>query len=588
MKPNKKIVAIIQARMSSSRLPGKIMLDLAGKPVLWHVFHRLKKSKMITQIILATTTDSCDDVLEDYALEHGIEVIRGSRDNVLARFELAVDKYDPDYLIRITSDCPMLDAKVIDQLTEALIENDGDFVGWSPDAITLHGGFEPVSRRLFQLIVDEGSNNPVAQEHVIGYLNVNPNLGKFIGIPAPPHHVFEHARLWLDTPADLELLRTLYALTGAAPGDIEMDDVATLFHNNPELQDINSHVRQKQAYEVSRKVIFRCDGGVTLGLGHLSRMIALATELRERYATAVTFALMRGPQGADILKEARLPYVLAPEGTNEKMWLDGLIKDKKPDAVVFDIRTDLPGSALESWRQSGILCVLIDDIGPRLDHADISFCPPTPSTLALNQPNLKAGWEWLILRPAFSKRSDRPNHRHPHVLISCGASDPQGFTILALKALNECLQTLKIDVVLGPLQADHVAVLDAAKQNRHEVSIHVAPKDLSGLMAESDLGIISFGVTASEAATMGMKAIYLCLSEDHAQSASVYNDAGLGLSLGVFGADDIKRLRHAIENALKTQTPIPALVDGQGAGRIAKIIADEIQAGQQNIIPQAT
>ena len=564
------------------------MLDLAGKPVLWHVFHRLKKSKTITQIILATTTDSCDDVLEDYAIEHGIEVVRGSCDNVLARFELAVEKYDPDYLIRITSDCPMLDAKIIDDLTEALIENDGDFVGWNPDAITLHGGFEPVSRRLFQRIVDEGSDNPVAQEHVIGYLDVNPNLGKFVGIPAPPHHIFEHARLWLDTPADLELLRTLYALTGAAPGDIEMDDVATLFRNKPELQDINSHVRQKQAYEVSRTVIFRCDGGATLGLGHLSRMIALATELRERYATAVTFALMHGPQGADILKEARLPYVLAPEGTNEKVWLDGLIKDKKPDAVVFDIRTDLPGSALESWRQSGIVCVLIDDIGPRLDHADISFCPPTPSTLALNQPNLKAGWEWLILRPAFSKRSDRPNHHHPHVLISCGASDPQGFTVLALKALNESLQTLCIDVVLGPLQADHVAVLEAAKQNRHEVSIHVAPKDLSGLMAESDLGIISFGVTASEAATMGMKAVYLCLSEDHALSASVYHEAGLGVNLGVFGASDIKRLRHAVENALKIQPPIPALVDGQGAGRIAKIIADEIQAGQQNILPQAT
>jgi len=586
MTHDKKVVAIIQARMSSSRLPGKIMLDLAGKPVLWHVFHRLKKSKTITQIVLATTTDSCDDELEDYAHQHGIEVVRGSRDNVLARFVIAVDKFNPDYLIRITSDCPMLDAKIIDNLTDALIEQQGDFAGWAPEAITLHGGFEPVSRRLFDRIVKEGADHPVAQEHVIGYLSVNPNLGTFVGIQAPIQHVFEHARLWLDTPADLKLLRTLYDLTGAAPGDIEMDDVATLFRNDPGLQAINSHVRQKEPYEVSRKVIFRCDGDASIGLGHIVRMIALATELRERYATAVTFAIMHGQDGINIIKDAQLPFVLAPPNADEATWLDALIHDIDPHAIVFDIRTDLPGTALDTWRKSGVFCVLIDDIGPRLAHADLSFCPPTPNTLALSQENLKAGWAWLILRPPFSKTFKRHHHDCPHILISCGASDPAGFTTRAIHVLNQVTTPLHIDVVQGPLLMDRGKMLQAVQQSRHDATIHVAPQDMAALMAHADLGIISFGVTAQEAAAVGMPSLYLCLSEDHAASASLYDDVGLGVNLGVFTAADEPKLLSAVRRLLKAPgwlSSLPKIIDGQGAQRIAKIIADKIQAGRKNM-----
>jgi len=591
-----KVAAIIQARMSSSRLPGKIMLDLAGQPVLWHVFHRLKKTRNINQIILATTTDSCDDVLENYAHEQGVDVVRGSRDNVLARFAKAVDIHDPDYIVRITSDCPMIDPQAIDSLVEVLIKEQGDYSTWTPNAVTLHGGFEPFTRSLFQRILDEGADNPVAQEHVFGYLNVNTEMGKMVGIPAPEHHILDHVRLWLDTPADLLMLRTLYARTGAAAGDIEMDDVAALLKRDPDLRAINSHVRQKEAYESSRTVIFRCDGDAAIGLGHVSRMVALATQLRERYATAVHFAVMRGDQGVAMIEDARFPCHIAPPGVEEAAWLDTLIRDKNAHALVLDIRTDLSGDALDLWRGCGVVSVLIDDIGARLEHADLVFCPPTPRTLSLDgrpgRPEIKAGWDWLIMRDAFSHKPTPARNPHPRILISCGASDPAGFTLMALKALNDVTETLTIDVVAGPLFKDRIALSQAADTHRHVVHIHDAPQDLSGLMAASDIGIVSFGVTAAEMAAMGLPAIYVCLSDDHAQSASVYEDAKLGINMGKFSAEHTDKLHRACEHLLNDPARLKAMsetalqtVDGRGAAQISEIIAERIQAGRQNTLP---
>jgi len=261
-------------------------------------------------------------------------------------------------------------------------------------------------------------------------------------------------------------------------------------------------------------------------------MMSLATPLRARFAIAVTFALMHGSQGAAAIEAVPFPCVLAPKGIDEVAWLDVLIKDKNANAVVFDIRTNLPGSAIDQWRERGVLCVLFDDIGPRLDHADMAFCPPTPATLPLHgragRPDIRAGWDWLILGDAYSKKPVRIEHNQLRILISCGASDPAGYTLMALEALDDIPQTLNIDVVAGPLYAHHAALNQAAEQSCHQVKILNAPSDMASVMASADVGIVSFGVTAAEMAAMGLPALYLCLSTDHAQSASVYEQAKIG------------------------------------------------------------
>jgi len=572
--------------MSSSRLPGKIMLDLAGKPVIWHVLHRLRQSKTISQIILATTTDPGDDVLADYAQNFGVEVVRGPRDNVLARFVLAVDRFDPDYIVRVTSDCPLIDARAIDDLVEVLIRDHGDYSGWIPDAPTLHGGFEPFTRDLFQRIVDEGADHPVAQEHVFGYLSVNPGLGRKVGIPAPPNHIFDHPRLWLDTPADLVFLRTLYARTGAPPGEIDVDEVADLLRADPGLCAINAHVHQKSAAETSRNIIIRCDGTAALGMGHVVRMVALAKQLRERHAIAVHFAVQPGAQASRLLNAAHFPHSHAPDGVDEAAWIDALIKELGADAVVLDIRTDLPGRALDQWREDGVVSVLIDDIGTRLNHADVVFCPPTPKTLALDtssvRPEIHVGWAWVIVPDAFAKTPPQkiPPNLVPRVLITCGASDPGGFTRLALNALEALNDDLIIDVVMGPLMVDPDPLVRAAARHRHPVMIHhIAPGEpqkMAALMARADVGIVAFGVTAAEMAAMDLTAVYLCLSPDHAASASVYEQAGFGI-VSAATPNAIRTAVTAAVHAPRFHNPkLGPQVDNLGAVRIAARIVEHI------------
>ena len=123
-----KIGAIIQARMGSTRLSGKVMKELEGKTVLEHVIERVKQSKMIEEIIIATTVHGRDDVIESEALRCGVKAFRGSEDDVLSRYYYAAKENEIDVIVRITSDCPLIDWKIIDKVISKFMENEYDIV----------------------------------------------------------------------------------------------------------------------------------------------------------------------------------------------------------------------------------------------------------------------------------------------------------------------------------------------------------------------------------------------------------------------------------------------------------------------------
>lgn len=110
----KKVVAIIQARMGATRLPGKILMDIAGKPMLCHVIERMKQSKNVDSIVVATTTKEEDKAVLELAKECGIKIFAGSEDDVLDRFYQATKKFGADVIVRITVDCPIIDPQIVD------------------------------------------------------------------------------------------------------------------------------------------------------------------------------------------------------------------------------------------------------------------------------------------------------------------------------------------------------------------------------------------------------------------------------------------------------------------------------------------
>ena len=121
------VVAIIQARLGSTRLPGKVLKKIQNKVVLDYVIDRLKTCKKIDEIVLAITTNKKDDVLEKYAKDKKINYIRGSEEDVLSRYYEAAKKYNADIIVRITSDCPLIDPKIVDEIITKHLENNADY-----------------------------------------------------------------------------------------------------------------------------------------------------------------------------------------------------------------------------------------------------------------------------------------------------------------------------------------------------------------------------------------------------------------------------------------------------------------------------
>lgn len=121
------ILAILQARVSSSRLAGKVLKTLIGKPMLLHQIERLQHSQMIDKIVVATSDDVSDDAIEQMCFDNDIEVFRGSLGNVLDRFYQCAKKYNPDYIVRLTGDCPLADWEIIDNVIRFCLENNLDY-----------------------------------------------------------------------------------------------------------------------------------------------------------------------------------------------------------------------------------------------------------------------------------------------------------------------------------------------------------------------------------------------------------------------------------------------------------------------------
>src|SRR6201994_684696 len=133
-----RIVAIIQARMGSTRFPGKVLKPVVGKPLLWHIVHRLKASRLIEEIAIATTTNPLDEAIVEWGAAEGVAVVRGPEDDVLARFARAAELLDADIVVRVSSDAPFLDARFIDHLIASMIEQGGDYVMMEDGALCAH------------------------------------------------------------------------------------------------------------------------------------------------------------------------------------------------------------------------------------------------------------------------------------------------------------------------------------------------------------------------------------------------------------------------------------------------------------------
>jgi spore coat polysaccharide biosynthesis protein SpsF len=259
MKP--RVVAIIQGRMSSSRLPGKILADIAGQPMLQRVFIRSSRAPLLDETIFATTVDASDDPVVQYCDLSGIPCVRGSLYDVLDRYYQAARQAGAGIVVRITADCPVIDPGLVDDVVRTLQSGEYDFVcnrlpaPWHrtyPIGLDVEACTFPVPEQAWGQ-----AKEPQHREHAMPYFYEGVELerqSRTLETGTSPRgfrvallqHTtdFGEYRWTVDTPEDLEFIRQVYAHFNGRD-DFGWKDVLELVHNEPALMQINAGVRHK-------------------------------------------------------------------------------------------------------------------------------------------------------------------------------------------------------------------------------------------------------------------------------------------------------------------------------------------------------
>ena len=240
-----RIVATIEARMTSSRLPGKVMLQAAGKPMLEHLVNRLRPVPSLGGIVLATTTNKTDDVLKEFSIRMGIGCYRGSENDVMSRVIGAAESEGADIVVEITGDCPIIDPKIVEQTISVFKSNQVDYVS-NGHIRSFPDGMDTQVFRLDALKRSAAmTNDRLDREHVTLHIRNHPELFTHAYLVAPPELHWPELGLTLDEPKDYELIKKIIEYFEPNQPLFTCLDVITLLKQRPDWASINQSVIRK-------------------------------------------------------------------------------------------------------------------------------------------------------------------------------------------------------------------------------------------------------------------------------------------------------------------------------------------------------
>jgi spore coat polysaccharide biosynthesis protein SpsF len=240
------LAAIIQARTGSTRFPNKIFADISGKPLISHVVDRLRPSKYIDQIILATTMNTKDDVLEKWCSDNGVQCFRGSEDDVLSRYYHAAEACNASEIVRVTADDFCKDYRVIDSVVELFRKESLDFAYNNKPPSFPEGLDTEVFSRTSLGRSFNGNLDDYEREHVTQYMYRRPEIFKQKNFAF--NRNVSSLRLTIDTEDDLTLAREIYRQLYTPGGWFGLESILDLFDKNPNLAKINSTVKRSTMY----------------------------------------------------------------------------------------------------------------------------------------------------------------------------------------------------------------------------------------------------------------------------------------------------------------------------------------------------
>ena len=246
-------LAIIQARMGSTRLPGKVMLPLAGKPVFECVYERVALSQHIDKVIIATTTNKHDDQLTDACHRKGISVFRGAEEDVLDRYYQVASHYRCNNIIRIMADCPLIDYRIIDKAIKKHVKEKNDYT--STAYIETFPDGEDVDIFTFQTLSQawKEAKELFQREHITQYVVLNPVKFKIGNLSYKQN--LSNKRWTLDEPCDYLFIKAIYKALGKKNILFGMGEILAHLAQHPELEKLNQHIIRNEGLLKSLKKI---------------------------------------------------------------------------------------------------------------------------------------------------------------------------------------------------------------------------------------------------------------------------------------------------------------------------------------------
>jgi spore coat polysaccharide biosynthesis protein SpsF len=246
MKRTVRVLAILQARMSSSRLPGKVLMDVLGQPMLARQIERIHRASHVDALCVATSIDASDDPIDELCRRMAVAVSRGSLDDVLDRYYRAALPYAPDHIVRLTGDCPLIDPAVIDQAIAMHLGGGFDYTSNTleptyPDGLDV----EVCSFHSLQIAWRE-ARLASQREHVTPFIKLQPQQFRIGQLRY--HRDLSGLRWTVDYQRDMDMVRRVYELLSPSQPTFLMEDILDLLQRHPELRDINTGVQRDEGY----------------------------------------------------------------------------------------------------------------------------------------------------------------------------------------------------------------------------------------------------------------------------------------------------------------------------------------------------
>jgi len=553
-----KILAIIKARMRSKRLPGKSLKKVAGKPLLEYTIDRLSTVDSIDKIVVATSKEKIDDSIASFCKEKGVDFFRGSEEDVLSRFAQAARRYNPEYIVRICGDEPLVDPKIVKRAIKEHIQQKADYtttVGNFPTGVDVEVINYDVLRD-----VDGKVKGRDYRENETMYIRDNPDKYRIHRMKPPKKLNRPDIVVTVDTKEDLKFVESI--LKNSRTGSPDTEEVVSLVDSG----------------KVSRKpqILIRADGSKEKGLGDLTSSMNIARQMEDKYQ--FVFASKNYEQGIDFVKSQGYDVLVLPIDNGEREDLRIMKEYCDRHGIGFCIVQLVPNNPSFVKKLSKFVKTLMVDFDGGIEVAsDILLCwdldankknykfsrPDTVSLLGPKYAPLK--------KDVIRYRKEGYGSKIERVAVTTGGSDPHNITFKLLGALERLDKAHRFNFILGP----GFERFDEFKDKASERFGHVRnPENPHEIFSESDLVISTGGLTCFELAALGAPFIGISNVPHEARRLKKLDSLGVCKFVSM-GGDLGGKIARALESLSSKETREKmgergkSLVDGRGAGRVA-------------------